>query len=182
MKQNKNAAPVVDIAAPTTETAVVMSEAKPSYTIAPLTAKGIVKVSAISPAKATLSISQNGVVLFTRSTEGLSLSESYACLSNIFHYQFKGKKVRLDKFNPLTLTLTFGDKLYTSVKPAHTNKKGEHIPFSSGSIGGLLKVLYHNFAADILEAVTMQGTYLNFVHAANTIANFTPVRPATIIR
>lgn len=174
--------PIVDVTAPTTEQAVVMSEVKPSYTIAPMTAKGLVKVSPIKPAKATLSISQNGQEIFMRTTEGLSLSESYACLCNIFHYQLKGKKVRLDKFNDLTLTLTFGTEVYKATKKAHTNKKGENVPFTSGSVGGLLKVLYHNFAADILEAATMQGTYLNYVHAANTIANFTPVRPGTIIK
>lgn len=181
MKKNNQAveiSPIMDITAPATEQATVIAPAP--YIIAPMTAKNLVKVSAIATDAASLSISQNGTMLFTRTVEGLSISESFAALSNIFHYYFKGKKVRFDKYNALHITLTFGDKVYTSVKPAHTNKKGEYVPFTSGSVGGLLKVLYHNFAADVMVSVTMQGVYLNFVHAANTIANFAPVRPVSV--
>lgn len=160
MKKNKNL------------TSIVPASAQP-YTIALPTAKQMVKTSVIAVNKATLTLSQNGIDLFTRSTEGLSLSESYAALSNIFHYQLKGKKVRLDKFNPLTLRLLFGETLYEVTMKARINKKGEYVPYTSGSVSSLLKTLYHNFAADILEAVTMQGHYFNYVHAANSIANFT---------
>ena len=140
-----------------------------------VTAKQTVRDSLIVANKACLTLTQNGQPLFTREVEGLSLSKSYATLSGIFHYQLKGKKVRLDKFNSLSLVLTFGEATYKATKDAHTNIKGEYVPYTSGSVGSLLKTLYHNFAADIMEAVTLKGTFFNFVHAANTIANFTRV-------
>lgn len=146
-----------------------------SVSLPVINAKSLVKDSVITPAKATLTISQNGVDLFTRSTEGLNLSKSYATLSNIFHYQFKAHACKLDKYNPVTLTLTFGEdvKHVLTLQPK-INSKGENVPYSSTKIGTALKTMYWQFAANILEDATVKGMYFNFIHGANSIARFTP--------